>query len=140
MCSSDLVDSIGVGSSAYDALRHRAQRLNIDVLPVVASAKATSKDYPNLRSELWFHMRDWLSSGGVIPRDEKLLGELVAPTYTIDTKSRLVVASKDDIRETLNRSPDRADAANIAVYSATFASTGGANLRALRERLQARRL
>ena len=77
--------------------------------------------YPNLRSQLWFNLRAWLRQGGAIPRDERLMSELVAPCYGFDAKGRSVVEPKEKLKQRLKRSPDRADALALGIYSAPLA-------------------
>lgn len=122
------IDSIGVGSSAYDALRHANE--NIEVVGVNVGESATNKDYFNLRSQVWFAVATWLKEGGAVdPDDDKLEQELLAPRFGLDPRGRIKVESKDDIRKRLKRSPDRADALGLAVYKARAATgharTGG---------------
>jgi hypothetical protein len=108
------VDTIGVGGGVADQLR--TDRLH---LVEVNSSEASSspEDYYNLRSQLWFDIGSWLKAGGAIPKDSKLEGELVAPTYSFDPKGRRKVEGKADIKKRLGRSPDRADATALAIYT-----------------------
>lgn len=108
------VDVIGIGAGVYDRLRESrlliAQAVNV-------SETAVNSNYQRKRDEVWFELRDWLKSGGAIPPDTKLDGELVAPTYTILPTGKIKVESKDEIKSRLKRSPDRADALALAVYN-----------------------
>lgn len=112
------VDVIGVGASAYDALKGDTP---LQVVPVnVAERSDDPERYVLLRDQLWFAMADWLVDGG-IPRDDKLHGELVAPLYGFDARGRYKVESKDEIKSRIGRSPDRADALALAVYTGNVA-------------------
>lgn len=109
------IDSIGVGASPYDVLRRIDE---IDVEGVDAGMAATaSEDYYNLRSQLWFALRDWLRSGGKFKEDVKTHVELIAVKYFFDARGRKRVESKEDIKAQIHRSPDRADAMALAVYN-----------------------
>lgn len=108
------IDSIGVGASPYDCLKAMK---DIETVAVDAGRTASSGDYVRLRDQLWFGCRDWLAGGGALPKDSKLEGELAAPTYSLDARNRMKVESKDDIRKRLKRSPDRADALCLSVFS-----------------------
>jgi len=139
------VDVIGVGASAYDSL---APAPDATVYPVNVSERAAYPDkYPNLRSQLWFEVREWLRAGGSLPDDERLAAELVAPVYVVTPRGQSQVSSKDEIKKLLKRSPDRADAVCLAVHGAapTPAWGGVAGARhaldfdALRARLPGRR-
>jgi hypothetical protein len=54
----------------------------------------------------------------MLPDDDRLVGELAAPKWSIYNGSVLAIESKDDIRRRLGRSTDRAD----AVISSFFTS------------------
>lgn len=108
------VDEIGVGASAYDHLKGTP---GVQVNAVNVAARATSEQYRILRDQLWFAVKDWLEEGGCLPPgDDDVREELIAPTYSFDAKGRYMVSGKDDIRATLGRSPDGADALALAVY------------------------
>jgi phage terminase large subunit len=69
-----------------------------------------------LRDELWFGGKRFFKEGGALYPDGKLEGELIAPTYEPDAKGRNKVEKKRDTKKRLGRSPDRADAALLAIY------------------------
>jgi hypothetical protein len=80
--------------------------------------------YPNKRSELWFVTRlaadqDAFFTGTaregahLLPA---LWQELRATRYSLDARNRRVAEGKDRTRERLRRSPDLADAVNLAWY------------------------
>jgi hypothetical protein len=98
----------GYGSGVIDSLRNT----NRDCIEVYFSGKALDSQYFNKRSEIYFLLAKWVRAGGALPNDEILKEELLAMTYTFQgDKFRL--DSKDDIKEVLGRSPDRADAAAL---------------------------
>jgi hypothetical protein len=66
------------------------------------------------RDELWFAGRSWLDEGGALPPDAELHGELTAARFTFDPRGRYAVESKDDMKKRLKRSPNKADAFNLA--------------------------
>ena len=125
------VDSVGVGGGVADQLR---QHRDLEVQDVNAGARPISDKYQRTRDELWFCLRDWLKNGGALPPDPKLERELADPRYTFTPSGKLAVESKDEMRARLKRSPDRADALALAVYS-----TEGATTRWLRNLTQAMR-
>ncbi len=55
----------------------------------------------------------------MLPPDEELREELLAPLYYFDDHRRIKVASKDTLRGQLGRSPNKADALAL-----TFAPEG----------------
>lgn len=118
------VDVIGYGAGACDALRRDENREFVTVLDVNVSCRADDPEkHPNLRSQLWFGIADFLKEGGALhsavgEEDGKLDAELLTPTYKIDPQGRQVVEPKADIKQRLGRSPDIADAVGLAIYRA----------------------
>jgi len=110
-----VVDSNGIGAGVYDALRRmpsvRAVACN------TASAATKRNAYINTRAELHFLMAEWLRLGGRIPDDDRLVQELITPTYDCDAMNRIRVESKDEIRKRIKRSPDRGDACLLTFYA-----------------------
>lgn len=100
------VDSTGgYGVGVVDALR----QINKTPIEVYFSGKPLDGRYFNKRSEMWFEMAKWIKDGGALPRDRELAEELIAATYTFQgDKFRL--CDKDDIKDLIGRSPDKADA------------------------------
>lgn len=95
----------GYGVGVIDALR----QTNNNCIEVYFSGKATDPRYFNKRSEMWFEMAKWIKDGGALPNDPELHEELIAATYTFQgDKFRL--CDKDDIKDQIGRSPDKADA------------------------------
>lgn len=108
------VDVIGVGASVYDHLKHSREVKAIAVN--VAASPVDGEHHAKLRDEVWFQGAAWLRDGGTIPPDDReLQGELTAARYSFDGKGRYVVESKDEMKKRLKRSPNRADAFNLAV-------------------------
>lgn len=107
------VDVIGVGASVYDHLKVSREVKAIAVN--VAASPADTEHYVRLRDEVWFQGAEWLRDGGTIPpEDRELQGELTAARYSFDGKGRYVVEDKDAMKKRLKRSPNRADAFNLA--------------------------
>ena len=116
------IDDCGVGAGVASILRQSegAREGWLEIVGVNAADTDVIGDYPNVRSELWFTMRNWFRDGGAIVDDRKLQQEVSAPTYSIvDHKGRKVqvVEKKKDFKKRLKRSPDRADALALAVYT-----------------------
>jgi len=111
------VDSIGIGAGVYQALRRFAPSwLNVQG---VKSSYASNRpnQFALLRDELWWNLGQWLKDGGTLPRDPKLETELVAVEFDLDGKGRIKVESKKELKKRIGRSPDRADALALAIYS-----------------------
>ncbi len=106
----------GYGSGVADALLKR--RRECRVIEYHASQRAyDSSKYPCLRDELWFNLARWLREGGTLQDDDKMHGDLSCPQYSLDTQGRQKVEAKAELKKRLGRSPDRADALALAVYS-----------------------
>lgn len=114
------IDVIGVGSSPYDFLREANQQ----VVGVNVSEAATGLDksgrlrFKNLRSELWWRMREALdpanNTGIALPPDPRLLADLCAPTWQL-SGSTIYVASREEIIAKIGRSPDYGSAYVLAL-------------------------
>lgn len=116
-----LADEGGVGAGLVDRLRQLQK-------PVVGvNFGGASKDparWLNLRAQLYWEFRERLEAGTVVLRvedTEALLADLSAVGYSFDARGRIVIQPKDEIREKLGHSPDRADAVVLAFASAQVA-------------------
>lgn len=95
----------GMGAGVVDAYRC----LHRDCTEVYFSGKPSDSRYFNKRSEMWIEMARWIKKGGSLPRDNDLRDELCAASYSYQgDKFRL--CDKDEIKEEIGHSPDRADA------------------------------
>jgi len=114
------LDVIGVGSSPYDFLVQAKQQ--IVGVNVAEAARGTDKSgrlrFFNLRSELWWRMREALdpthNTGIALPPDARLLADLTAPTWSL-SGATLKVASREQIIERIGRSPDFGSAYVLAL-------------------------
>lgn len=104
---------------------HLKTHNNIITFPFVPGGKsgARSRDsklgFYNRRAEAWWKFREALDPGNPdadlveLPPDSKLLAELTAPTWE-PVGDKIKVESKDDIRDRLKTSTNRADAVIMA--------------------------
>lgn len=95
----------GYGSGVIDYML----QAGVAAMEVHFSGKASDQRYFNKRSEMWFLMAEWIKRGGCIPNDPDLIKELTAPTYTFKN-GKFLLEPKDQIKERLGSSPDKADA------------------------------
>lgn len=102
----------GFGSSVVDSL---AMFPNIDITPIHYNSKAQDSRYYNKRTEMWVRMRDWIRKGGCLPRDPVLADEICMPKL-IFHNGVFRLEEKEQIKQRLGRSPDKADA-----FAQTFA-------------------
>lgn len=107
----------GLGAGPYDLLKS----WGYNAIAVNSSAKAKNEEqYKNIRSELWFDMRERSSTKRLdlsrLRKDirERLERELSAPKYK--APGQKVVEDKATMKKRLGYSPDLADGANLAFY------------------------
>lgn len=113
------IDMDGLGSGIYDSVRDRMRSSSVAVIGVANGRSAIAKErYTNARSELHFALREAIEpdkGGMALPPDDDLKSELLAHAWKIDRTGRVAVASKDEIKQSLGRSPDKADACAYAI-------------------------
>lgn len=113
------LDVIGVGASPYDVLAKASQ----PVYGINVAEKATMHDrsgrltFYNLRSQLWWQMRELLDPDNnmavCLPPDPELAKELCAPRWELSGMT-VKVESREEIIDRVGRSPDRATAVILA--------------------------
>ncbi len=117
-----LVDVIGLGAGVVDRLSEQnlpARGIN------VAEAPATSKNYLNLRAELWFKVKEWLAGRDCcLPDDDELVAELASPVYKYTSSGKIKIESKEEMKKRGIKSPDKADALALTIASSAV-SFGG---------------
>lgn len=96
----------GNGGGVIDRLR----QLQHTVIGVHFGGTPTLPRFVNKRTQMWWEMRDWIVSGGVIPNLPALKQDIAAPTYWFDNQDKTVLEPKDDIKKRLKVSPDLGDA------------------------------
>ncbi|WP_199221682.1 terminase [Limnohabitans sp. Bal53] len=114
------LDVIGVGASPYDFLQEARQ--NVYGINVSESPNTTDKSgrlkFANLRSQLWWQMREALdpnsNNGIALPPDRRLLSDLCSPKWEL-RGSVVKVESREDIYSRIKRSPDFASALMLAM-------------------------
>lgn len=103
-----VVDVIGIGAGVVDRLR----ALDIPVRGLnVGESPSVEGRYYNLRAELWDKVKQGLVDKTLrLPKNERLMRELIAPHYDYTADQRLKIESKKDMRQRGVGSPDIADA------------------------------
>jgi len=103
-----LVDVIGLGAGVVDRLAEQ----NLPVRGInVSESPSTRKNYLNLRAELWFAVKDWLTQRDCrLPGDDELISELAAPSYKYTSTGKIKIESKDEMKKRGKQSHDKADA------------------------------
>lgn len=119
-------DVIGIGYGLVARLRELGENGAHDaaIVGVNVSEQAIEPTrFLRQRSEVWWMGRQLAEDrrfdlSGLEERDrERLISQLVAPHYKLDSSGRVVVESKDETKERINRSPDDADALLLAFYN-----------------------
>jgi hypothetical protein len=107
------IDVVGVGGGVYDRLLED----NEPVHEMIASGRARDYDtFANCRAEWYWHLRELLEKGEVDidEDDEELIAELAGIQFKIDTRGRIIIESKEDMKKRGQQSPDLADAFILA--------------------------
>lgn len=100
------IDDGGLGGGVVDRLK----QLGYNVFGInFGSRAADERKYGNKRSEMWGTMRDWIETGD-LPDNDDIRGDLTAPEYKFDTKNRIILESKEDMKKRGLKSPDIGDA------------------------------
>lgn len=103
-----VVDTIGVGAGVYDQLKPIVGARLID--GNVGFTPDDTNTYMNRRAEMYFKLRDAIKRGASIPKDDELIEELLSIEYQFTESGKIKLKPKDQIKEDLGRSPDKADA------------------------------
>ena len=114
------VDAIGIGASVYDHLKGNG----VPTKSMVASERSTARDrsgsldFANKRAEWWWRMREALDpdygEAIALPPDRKLKADLCAPRWKLAARG-IQVEPKEEVVARIGRSPDRGDAAVLAL-------------------------
>lgn len=112
------VDVAGIGhyfASALEDADLPVVRINVGESPTDDAAK---ERYLNLRAQLFWTLREWVSEGmfaGLV--DQTALAQLAGLRYSHDARGRIVIEKKDDARKRGVKSPDRAEAIALAFWA-----------------------
>ncbi len=108
-----IVDVPGVGGGVVD----RLAELDLPVVPYNGGEAPIDKErFVNARAEDYWTLRERFEQGeiDIDPDDDKLAAQLGSIKWGIDSRGRIKIESKDDMRKRGLPSPDRADAMAIA--------------------------
>lgn len=103
------VDVIGIGSGVVDRLKELSQ-------PVqemnVGMAANDNERFVNTRAEWYWGLRERFQAGDIAipPNDDELAAQLSNIKYKFDSRGRIQIESKDEMKKRHLPSPDRADA------------------------------
>jgi len=113
------VDVVGIGAGVVDRLR----QLGYDIVEVNAGVIATEKHkYHDKRAEMWSGIKKFLEQGGSLPDDSELKKELIAPEFQYDSKERIQLERKKDMKARGLPSPDAGDAVSMLFADSVVSS------------------
>ena len=106
------VDEIGVGAGVVDRLKEQGH----PVRGITVARRAQQERlFTNVRAEGYWRLKELFASGEIaIPNDHQLMGELAALRYSFDSQGRVLMESKEAMRQRGLPSPDKADALMLA--------------------------
>lgn len=108
-----VVDADGLGAGVFDQLRSAGVR----AVPFTLNQAARNpRRFKDRRSEVWWSYRERMAEGLVDldPADLDLAAQLQQPRWSLDSRGRIKVETKDEMRKRGLPSPDRADAVIMA--------------------------
>jgi hypothetical protein len=108
------IDSAGISGAVGSRLR---QLGHSNVIEINFGADSPDPKYRNMRAYMWGRMKDWLLTGA-IDSDPRLECDLIGPGYELDSKVRIQLESKDEMKKRGVDSPDDGDSLAL-----TFAQT-----------------
>ena len=100
------VDGGGVGGGVVD----RLNQLNVPVTEINFGARATDRGMANMRSQMWYRMREALKAGVALPDNDDLRADLTGVEYGFNSAQQVVLERKEDMKKRGLASPDMADA------------------------------
>lgn len=133
------VDALGLGAGVAPRIYRigKDKQIDVTVVGVKVSEKPTKMtkadigDFYSIRDEIWWRVREWLRTDptSMLPPDQLLIEELRTATYDTATMGgKIKIMKKEEFRDKLKRSPDRADALCLTFYPyerATVLTVGG---------------
>ena len=117
------IDLAGVGAGTFDILHSWGEPYDKIVVGVNFGGEPQERERylpgggrepgsRNRRAEMWSRSKEWLEAtgGSDIPDRDSLQADACAPSYSYDINQRLVLESKEHMRNRGIRSPDEWDA------------------------------
>lgn len=102
------IDGCGIGAGLVDRLEAMGYG---NVMDVNSGRTAADKArFGNYKAEMWSRMRNWIRDRAALEYNKELFDDLTAVQYEFDKRDRMIIETKDDLRERGLPSPDLADA------------------------------
>ena len=104
------VDGAGLGAGVIDRLRQLSYRC----IEVQAGSRPFDPEkFTNLRSEMWWKMRDWVEHADIPDDAQEMMYDLTGIEYGYDERMRVKLEKKSDMKKRGLPSPDEADALSL---------------------------
>ena len=105
------IDEIGIGAGVIDRLQEQGFGIHSINVGNPTTTDEAKRLYANRRAQTYWKLRELFETRQIqIPNHPQLLGQLAALRYTYDSRGRLLIESKEQIRRRGLPSPDHADA------------------------------
>jgi hypothetical protein len=112
-----IIDCDGLGQPIADLIREIKPQ-GVTLQEVHNQGKPEDEQYYNLAAEMWFYAKAEAEAGRErIPDDEYLKEELKERKYFINARGKIQLESKEDVKDRIGRSPNRADAWVMNVWA-----------------------
>lgn len=113
------IDIIGIGSGVEGRLKEQGiQTTRVNVSEAPKGDIEERELFLNSRSQLYWYLRECLDPKDkdciALPPNDLLLQDLTTMEYQINSKGKIQVESKKDIKKKIGRSPDYADSVMLA--------------------------
>lgn len=105
------VDTIDATGGWANSMLDFARMAGHHILPVGMAEQADDPgQFANKRAECYWRAAEWVKSGGALPPDEELVREATASMYVINSRGRIQIEDKAQVKKRLGFSPDKWDA------------------------------
>lgn len=121
------IDDCGIGGAVTDRLEElkkgemRKELSRMRIVPVNAAAavpdQEAAQNYDNMTTYLWAQIRELMENGMIsLENDDETVAQLSCRKYRMTSRGKIVLESKDDMKNRGLDSPDRADALALSLY------------------------
>lgn len=112
-----IIDCDGLGQPIADFIR-KIKPEDVYLQEIHSQGTPEDPQYYNLAAEMWFYAKAEAEAGRErIPDDEYLKQELEERKYFINARGKVQLESKEDVKDRLGRSPNRADSWVMNVWA-----------------------
>ncbi len=118
------IDTIGEGAGVYSRLIELGCDNAISCKFSESAANlhdlTGQYEFANMRAYLHWKMREWLNPKNnfqpAVPPDDQFMEEVTSTKWKFQSNGKIIIESKDDIKEKIKRSPDKMDAVANTFY------------------------